>query len=154
MISCRSGCVNISISVFFTSPTICTWSATICRRSVIFCSTLAKSWTESGWLTLSWSSRECSTVSCSSSIGLTLSRPGRSGPQREKRWKGHLQASQHGNFSLSRQSEKMWLAVLSTVYNRLTWRLLAYLPPTDRSHTKEGPLYCLYFLSSIFVLES
>lgn len=58
MISCRSGCKHQSTSVSFISWISWTWLVTSCRRSVIFCRTLAKSWSESGWLVFSCSSRE------------------------------------------------------------------------------------------------
>lgn len=79
MISCSSGCKHMSISVFFSSWMRWTWSVTICRRSVIFWSSLANSCRESGWLSFSCSSNECSTVSWSCSMGFTFRRPGRSG---------------------------------------------------------------------------
>lgn len=87
MISCSRGCKNMSTSVFFSSSMRWTWSVTICRRSVIFWSSLANSCRESGWFSFSCSSSEWSTVSWSCSMGFTFSRPGRSeqDPERERK---------------------------------------------------------------------
>lgn len=81
----------MSVSVFLITCNSCTCSVTICLRSVIFWSTLANSCEDSGWFSLSWSSRACSRLSWMSSMGFTFSKPGRSG--RNGKTKGSVKGS-------------------------------------------------------------
>lgn len=81
----------MSVSVFLITCNSCTCSVTICLRSVIFWSTLANSCEDSGWFSLSWSSRACSRLSWMSSMGFTFSKPGRSG--RNRKTKGSVKGS-------------------------------------------------------------